>query len=46
MTDINRNPIIERLEDHSDMLATLTEIIAALQRRVEHLEAQQRSSNE
>jgi hypothetical protein len=46
MTDVNRNPIIERLADHSDMIATLTNIIATLTRRVEHLEAQQRSSDE
>ena len=32
------DPIIERLADHSDMLATLTEIIDKLTRRVEHLE--------
>ena len=35
MTD---DPIIERLADHSDMLATLTDIVAKLTLRVERLE--------
>ena len=34
----DEHPIIERLADHSDMLATLTDIIAKLTLRVEALE--------
>ena len=32
------HPIVERLADHSDMLATLTDIVARLTQRVERLE--------
>ena len=40
-----QHPIVERLADHSDMLATLTDIVDNHARRIERLEQIQRQDD-